>query len=402
MKSVSKQLGPDVLFHAIADDFSYPGINASGEKRGQPSSFPFQNFFQKMLADEALFEALRKSKGLTYLFDKTLTEINIRQEAPAGKLFYEWIRYAGFVPPPPKYESSPESALLDGIAQQLCLTAARFSSQPDPKAGAIGAIHSVLQGELIDAFGRRAFEMMQRPAFKELCKVRHKEIQSATSKTERYFGRLENNHPQLGIQRFELHYPPGTAIDIEQNAWQIDNLVATLLDKDVSGALAGYWWKRRYLPEHGLGIHLILLSCMQQGDPMHWASQQIPELWKELTKGHGIASEMAEEGATNNHRCWGAKGINLAHSCSSMLKNVMNSVRLMLESEKYLRLQPHTKIAHWGMGELPALVTQVSDTWQPTVDVKSAFDVQAEQMMATASTLPIPQLPEPPSHEADN
>jgi hypothetical protein len=54
------------------------------------------------------------------------------------------------------------------------------------------------------------------------------------------------------------------------------------------------------------------------------------------------------------------------------------------------------------MGELPALVTHVTDTWQPTVDVKSAFDVQAEQMMATASISPIPQLPEPPSHEADN
>jgi len=399
MKTISKQAEQDALFQTIVCDFSFPDVTDSGEKAWKPSNFFFELLFHRMLADEALFEALRKSKGLTYVFEKTLTEVSIRQESPAGRLFYQWIAHAVFPEPPAKYELSPESMLLSSIAHQLGLNAARFSSQPDPKALAIGAVHNVLQGELIDSFGCRVFEVMQRAAFKETTKARQKEIQSAISKTERYFSRLENNYPCLGILRFELHYRPDppAGISIEENAMHLDSLIAMLQEQDASGAFVGHWWKRRYLPEKGLGIHLILLTDVEKVDPMAWASRQTPEIWKQVTNGHGIACELSDVEATGNHRCWGAKKTNFANTSHSSLDEVFKSIRFMLESERYLRLKPHPKFAHWGMGELPKVVIR-SAAWQdsvqvePSVQVKSPFDVAKN----IESVPPLPESPEVP------
>ena len=399
MKTISKQAEQDALFRTIVCDFSFPDVTDSGEKVWQPSKFSFELLFYRMLADEALFEALRKSKGLTYVFEKTLTEISIRQESPAGRLFYQWIAHAVFPEPPAKYELSPESMLLNNNARQLGLNAARFSSQPDPMGLAIGASHNVLQGELIDSFGCRVFEVMQRAAFKEASKARQKEIQSAISKTERYFGRLENNSPYLGIQRFELHYrpDPSVSISIQENAKHLDSLIAMLQERDGLGGFVGYWWKRRYLPETGLGIHLILLTDMEKIEPMAWASRQTPEIWKQVTNGQGVACELIDVGAVGNHRCWGARKINIANASYSSLAEVLKSIRFMQESEKYLRLEPHPKIAHWGMGELPKAVIrtvawQDSGQVEPPVQVKSPFDVAKN----IESVPPLPESPKVP------
>lgn len=399
MKTISKQLEQNALFQSIICDFSFPDVTDSGEKVWQPSKFSFDLLFQRMCVDEALFEALRKTKGLTYAFEKTLTEVSIRQESPAGGLFYQWICHTAILAPPVKYELSPESMLLTSIAHQLGLKATHFSSQPDPKAPVIGPVHNVLQGELIDSFGCRVFEVMQRASFKETSKARQKEIQSAISKTDRYFGRLENNYPHLGILRFELHYRPDPSVgtSIEKNAMHLDSLIATLQEQDALGAFVGHWWKRRYLPEKGLGIHLILLVNMEKLDPMAWASRQTPEIWKQVTNSHGIACELRDLDAARNHRCWGAKKINIAGAGHSSLAEVLRSIRFMLEGEKYLRLEPHPKIAHWGMGELPKAEIR-STAWQdsgqakPPVQAKSPFDSAKD--IASASSFPeSPEVP---------
>lgn len=405
MKTISKKAEPDALFQTIVCDFSFPDVTDSGEKVWKPSKFSFELLFRRMLADEALFEALRKSKGLTYVFEKTLTEISIRQESPAGRQFYQWIGHTVILEPPVKYELSPESMLLSSIAHQLGLNAGHFSSQPDPKALVMGTVHNVLQGELIDSFGCRVFEVMQRAAFKETIRARQKEIQSAISKTERYFGRLENNSPYLGIQRFELHYrpDPSVSISIQENAKHLDSLIAMLQEQDALGAFVGYWWKRRYLPEKGLGIHLILLTDMKKPDPMAWASRQTPEIWKQVSNGHGIACELSDVDAMGNHRCWGAKKINIANTGHSSLAEVLKSIRFMQESEKYLRLEPHPKIAHWGMGELPKAVIrtvawQDSGQVEPPVQVEPLFQVKSPFDVAKniESVPPPPESPEVP------
>lgn len=384
MKPISKQLGQDALFKAIVHDFAYPGTDLLGEKKWQLSTYPFAALFNKLHAEEALFDAIRKFKGVTYVLDKTLSAINIRQFTPAGQLFYDWIKFAGTLLPSDKYELSPESMLLDGVAHQLGLTPARFSQNPDPSANVIGVAMPVLQGELIDAFGCRAFEMMQRASFKELSKTSLKEIQSATSKTERYFGRLENNHSTIRIRRFELHYRPEVFanVDIRQNAQHLDHTIAKLLDQSASSDLIGYWWKRRYLPEHGLGIHLILLSEERAGQAVDLISQQVSATWAEFTKNQGTIAELTHYDDEGNHRCWGAKRVNIAHTGISPLQSTLNSIRLMLESDKYLRLKPVANIAHWGMGELPAPVIRTDAAWQSATQTRSLFDQAAEALPA--------------------
>jgi len=39
------------------------------------------------------------------------------------------------------------------------------------------------------------------------------------------------------------------------------------------------------------------------------------------------------------------------------LEPVMDSLRMMLMSERYLRLTPYHKYDHYGMGDLPAALT---------------------------------------------
>lgn len=380
MKPISKQIEQGILQKAIIHNFAYPGTDLLGEKTWQFSTYPFAALFNKLHADEMLFDAIRKSKGVTYVLDKTLSAINVRQHTPAGQLFYDWIKFAGTLLPSDKYELSAESMMLDGVAHQLGITPGRFSPSPDPSANVIGVAMPVLQGELIDAFGCRAFEMMQRASFKELSKTSQKEIQSATSKTERYFGRLENNHSTIRIRRFELHYRPEVfaRIDIRQNAQHLDHTIAKLLDQSASSDLIGYWWKRRYLPEHGLGIHLILLSEERAGQAIDLISQQISRAWGEFTKDQGTIAELTHYDDEGNHRCWGAKRVNIAHTGISPLQSTLNSIRLMLESDKYLRLKPVGNIAHWGMGELPAPVIRTDAAWQPAMQAKSLFDQAAE------------------------
>lgn len=380
MKPISKQIEQDALLKAIIQNFAYPGTDLLGEKTWQSSAYPFAALFNKLHADEALFDAIRNSKGVTYVLDKTLSAISIRHRTPAGQLFYDWIKFAGTLLPPDKYELHAESMMLDGVAHQLGLTPGRFSPSPDPIANVIGVAMPVLQGELIEAFGCRAFEMMQRASFKELSKTSLKEIQSATSKTERYFGRLENNHSTIRIRRFELHYRPEVfaSIDIRQNAQHLDYTIAKLLDQSASSNLIGYWWKRRYLTEHGLGIHLILLSEERAGQAVDLISQQVSAAWAEFTKDQGTVAELTHYDDELNHRCWGAKRINIAHSGISPLQSTLNSVRLMLESDKYLRLKPVSNIAHWGMGELPAPVIRTDAAWQPAMQARSLFNRAAE------------------------
>lgn len=384
MKPISKQLGQDALFKAIVHDFAYPGTDLLGKNAWQGCNYLFPALFNKLHADEVLFDAIHKSKGVSYVLDKTLSAINIRQFTPAGQLFYDWIKFAGTLLPSDKYELSAESMMLDGVAHQLGLTPARFSPSPDPIANVIGVAMPVLQGELIDAFGCRAFEMMQRASFKELSKSRQKEIQSATSKTERYFGRLENNHSTIKIRRFELHYRPEVfaSVTIQQNAQHLDYTIAKLLDQSVSSGLIGYWWKRRYLPKHGLGIHLILLSQESAGQAVDLISQQVSAAWAEFTKDQGTIAELSHKHNENNHRCWGAKQINSAHTGTSPLQDTLNSVRLMLESDKYLRLKPFGNIMHWGMGELPAPVIHTDAAWQPPLQARSLFDQVAKVLPA--------------------
>lgn len=373
MKSIEKYPTRDEIFNAIACDFAYPVLHSSGQLQWRASNILLDLIFQRLAADEALFDALKKSQGDTFLFDKTLAGTTIRRQYPAGQLFYNWLDKVFYGGAPAKYEMGNESELLAGFAGELGISLGRFM-QRDPLAPVTGG--TMLQGELIDAFGRRVYEATQRTGFKECSSRCKREIQSAISKTERYFGRLENNHPQLNIQRFELHYredPNRGEISVIENAQHLDQLNATLQEQDKLGMLVGYWWKRRYLPECGYGIHLIQLIDVQRGNPKDHGAR-VQAIWQHVTKGHGTVVELPY--LPGNHRCWGANAISTPHSSPSPLNEVMKSVRMMLDSERYLRLVTKTNHSHWGMGDLPPAAPH-SSTWQDAGQVKSPFDLAA-------------------------
>lgn len=388
MKPIDKQLTKEAIFQSIISDFTYPVIDPSGQVVWCKSNLPFEQIFERISADEALFDALKKSQGETFLFDKTLTAITIRQQYPAGRLFYDWLNKACFATTPLKYELSHDGQLLGGIARQLGISMGQFM-QPDPASPVTSA--NLLQGELIDAFGRRVYEGMKRAGFKEIISLRNREIQSAISKSERYFGRLENNHSQLGIKRFELHYtgdPILAKLSVEENAQHFDDLISTLQDQDKSGAFVGYWWKRRYLPECGYGVHLIQFIDIEQNDQAK-LSQNTREIWQKVTNGYGTVFELFQ--APGNHRCWGANMINTPYCSPSPLNEVMKSIRMMLDGERYLRLEQNSKRSHWGMGALPLPITR-SLALPDIKQVKSAFELAQESTSASSISMPLPAL----------
>ena len=384
MRTVDTKLTKDEIFKAIACDFTYPVLHPSGQLLWRASNIVLDLIFQRIEADEALFDALKKSQGDTFLLDKTLAGTTIRRQYPAGPLFYHWLDKVFCGGAPAKYEMSNESELLAGFAGELGISLGRFM-QPDPLAPVTGG--TLLQGELIDAFGRRVYEVAQRAGFKEYSSRCKREIQSAISKTERYFGRLENNHPQLNIQRFELHYREDAnrgEISVTANAQHLDQLNATLQEQDKQGMLVGYWWKRRYIPECGYGIHLIQLVDVQRGHPKGIGAR-VRAIWQHVTNGHGTVVELPY--LPGNHRCWGANAINTRHSSPSPLNEAMKSVRMMLDSERYLRLVTKTNHSHWGMGDLPPAVPH-SSTWQDAGQVKSFFELAAATAVAPIAHQP--------------
>lgn len=374
MRLIEKQLAKSALVESIICDFHYPVIDAAGRLFWKRSYVLPDSVFRQLMTSEVLCEALKKSQGETFLFDKTLERTTIRQRYPAGSLFYDWFESASLSAPPPKYELSNDSLLLGGIAGRLGINIRHFM-QFDPLSPVAG--NALLQGELIDAFGRRVYEQMKKAGFKERSGQRNREIQSIISKTERYFGRLENNHPNLGIQRLELHYRSDQSIadlSVIENTRHLEELIATLQEQDTTGVFVGYWWKRRYLPECGYGIHLILFHDAQRGD-LTEVSRRTREIWQQVTHGFGTVFDLLP--APENHRSWGSGTVNSPYHSTSPLDEVATSVMRMMQSERYLQLSPHTKYVHCGMGELPPAAPRGNE-WQEGSQVKSIFEMTQE------------------------
>lgn len=353
MKAPTSQAIPDQLLQAIADNFAYLVIDQTGQRYWRPGLISFDLTRQRMQMDTTFFAALKRAKGKTFTLDKSLSGTSIREQTEAGQLFYAWVWGHSMGLAPIEYEFSPESELLSNLLRQLGLSAYRFDPA-DPLHVAQGSM--ALQGDLIDGFGHRVFELIQRPGTKEAIKQHRDDIRSAIAKSERYIGRLEHNHAVLAISRFELHYrigPDTPRPTLRENARHVDDLATALDEMQASGMIAGYWWARRCLAEHGYGLHLTVFSdAHQSSSSLAHVSAAIPDAWNTTTEGLGYACELNNFDA--NHRAWGAHSINFAGRIDSPLARTLASLRLILESERYLRLKPDPKIAHLGMGEMPA------------------------------------------------
>lgn len=357
MKMNDKDIAQQELFKSIIADFHCPEIDSNGNAYWVRDWLLTDNFFKKMVVEETLCNALKRSEGEIFQLDKNLHETVVRKEYPAAKLFYEWISFL-FPLVPAKYELPEYSQVVASVANRIGITNALFEVH-DPRV--ILTADGLRQGELVNSFGRRVYERLANKGYREFVKTQNCEMSSAVTKTERYFDRQSRNCRSLGILRMELHYRSGEqAVDMSfvRTAKHLDDFVDALNANDTTGGHLGYWWKRRYMQKCGYGHHFIRL--FDASKTASWAVvHNMQETWTKVTQGQGVALEPTQ--SPDNHRSWGTGSVNNWLGASP-LEDVMKSVRMMLMSERYLRLPTHPQYKHYGMGDLPPVV-QREDTW---------------------------------------
>ncbi|WP_205230945.1 hypothetical protein [Azospira oryzae] len=353
MKPYEKQLAHDVLLQSIITDFHYPRTAPQGGLYWDRSWALSELLFNQLHIEGMLCDALKRSEGNVFVLDKTLESTVLQKTYRAGELFYAWVSQ-GIPLLPPNYELPEQSTLLSATARRLGFGMCLFS-KADPLI--ILNNDGLRQGELINSFGRRVYEQMTKAGTKNSESVRKRSISTALKKTERYFDRLSHNHGEaVGCLRLELHHSP--ELRLEASTRQLNAFITTLQPHYGPEELFGYWWKRRYMPECGYGYHFILCFNPRKVD---WERlfTAISQKWNQATEGHGLSVYWSH--SPENHRSWGSLSFSrLSHA--HPLEPVMDSLRMMLMSERYLRLTPHHKYDHYGMGDLPTALT-LDECW---------------------------------------
>lgn len=349
MKPYEKQVAQDELLQSIVTDFHYPRTDLQGGFYWDPSWALHDFLFQQLRSEGMLCDALKQSEGNVFVLDKTLESTVLLRTYRAGELFYAWVNQ-GKPLLPPKYELPEQSALLSTTAHRLGFGNCLFS-QANPLL--ILNHEGLRQGELINSFGRRVYEQMAKASFKNSESDRKRSISSALKKTERYFDRLSKNHGEaIGCLRLELHHSPelATRMSLGASAGQLNAFISALQPHYDSEELLGHWWKRRYLPECGYGYHFILCFNPRKVDWERFFAV-ISQKWNEANEGQSLSIYWSH--SPENHRSWGSLSFSrLSHA--HPLEPVMDSLRMMFMSERYLRLTPDHKYDHHGMGDLPA------------------------------------------------
>lgn len=331
---------PEDAFHAIATDAFYPSLPEHDfvwhQSHNKPSAL-----VERVIKMHILVQALQTSKKPPFDITREPGNISVRNNTDTAIALYQALETLD-LQAPPKYQLSPYVQHLQAVINNLNHHWTGLSGNPL----AVVSNDGLLEGELINSIAHRTKEGLKRALSDSIATARTARFNRNLSTSTRYLNRCLENYPNLHVMRLEMECL-APDIDARMASSQIGSFFTALTDH-LKDNLVGYWFKREYRTEIGYTHHAILLHGGRTAYDHDVLEGDVDEHWKSVTYGVGRIYPLTWH--TDNYR---SHGIGTIWNQSSPA--LLDSVRLMLETDRYFELACAAHFPHVGMGKLPAV-----------------------------------------------
>ena len=359
MNAISIKITSEDVYQALLADYHFQTIGIDGATYFQKSKDLSSVSLARIIQEHEFVEAVSKSSGPAFVFEKTLSGSTLTKSLPISRSFYDLLA----IPKGdtlPSHEPSGYSKVLSEVAHRLNLPSAQFSGNPLSPI----SVDGLLEGELVNTLVARLREAVKRKSLRDAILEQKRLTTQRFSTFRRYLHRLIQNCPNLYVFRLDFGYTVDAAAGItnEKSATHLNCLLSILESDHFFNAFAGYWWRREYLSEVGNRYHLILFVDSQKSPCDQAFLQSLWHRWNDITEGKGMCYNHPYR--KDDYRSWGAGPVhNLWQDNQGLL---LRGVKLMLAGECYLRLKKYLGTENDGMGKLPKLVDRtISGLFHP-------------------------------------
>jgi hypothetical protein len=341
----------DEIIKSLSDGFRYPHISNTGYIQWYCSRSLTEGSLAALVRECEFVEASSKSDGLAISAEKTLDGTEIKKVSHLVNQFYDLYRYPKVVVPP-RYRASEYSTALAQTAKSLNLQQARLTGD----LMAVIGTDRMCEWEFITTICSRISMASNRPSFKIKVQERRKAVAGEYQRLSRYVNRLGQVCPDLVAHRFEIGYQSihSEGINLQESAEHIEAFLHALKFDPSLGLPVGHWFVREYIVEVGYRYHLVLFFSPKGRHIDDAVFFRLGSRWNDTTKGCGSFFHHAYR--PEESRSWGVGG--LMDFMGGNQKLLLRSLKLMLERDRYLWLEPSADFDHYGMGELPRLAKQ--------------------------------------------
>lgn len=353
MNIKTKTLSTEELFKFIYSDYQYLVQNPNGNSSCHVSQdiLDYNILYCLQLAEEFV-ESVSKSKELPFDIKKNLEDTFLKI-LPLGEQFYKLLVYktqktamnikhnqttlsfSNFISPEGQMDLSENLKVLCDVENRHGLPRVNFSYNPR----SIISTNGLLEGELINGFVIRLREAIQRKPFKDKRDERKKSLMKRFNKAKRCIMSLYESTPRLFDVDMTLSYKRNALVDnmsLLESCNHFNKFIKELREDASSGPLVGWCWKREYMTETNYRYHLLLFFDEQKiVNDLHQIRYTLYERWNSITNDQGASYlQNLIPGATYNSR----------------MESNLRLVQHMLMRDIFIRLKPHTKFDHFGMG----------------------------------------------------
>ena len=349
MNAISIKITSEDVYQALSADYHFQTVGIDGATYFQQSKDLSSVSLARIIQEHEFVEAVSKSSGPAFVFEKTLSGSKLTKSLPISRSFYDLLE----IPKgdtPPLHEPSGYSKVLSEVALRLNLPSAPFSGNPMSMI----SVDGLLEGELVNTLVARLREAAKRKSLRDAILEQKRLTTQRFSTFRRYLHRLIQNYPNLYALRLDFGYTVDTAAGItkEESAIHLNRFLSLLESDFIFNAFAGCWWRREYLSEVGNRYHLIVFVDSQKSPYDQAFLQFLGNNWNDITGGKGLCYNHTYR--KDDYRSWGAGPVhNLWQDNQDLL---LRGVKLMLAGECYLRLKKDLGTENAGMGKLPKLV----------------------------------------------
>ena len=326
------------LVNAIGQDSTYTkSFNNFPQRAISTEVNP--SFYDRIFLVESFVQAVMKTNSQAFDFEKSLDGVKLVATHPPGVAFYSLLR----VPRchlPSKHEASVASQVLQLVDHQLGLHSAIFTGDPMSPISKDGLR---IEGEFINTYIEKVRQVAKSNKSKQALEERNRKSSSDFLKAKRGLDRMTHNLASVFVLRVDLTHREmyGKECDLDEVSTQLKSYLTTLNELPLLGVI----WKREFIAETGYRHHMVaLLNTDPSTFPSHIYTE-IHQRWLTATRNRGHAFFYSYDPA--NYRSAGCGY--LVYPGHNYVPVLLESLKLMFERDRILRLEPSAKHSHSGV-----------------------------------------------------